>query len=181
MTAHKFLPGRTVALEALLDQLGVLLQRIISLETRYGDQFAPKVAWGQLRPATMERKLLSKSSLLFWPGRPTASEGILRGVSASTQGHLSVWPTSLPLSCRRLAWIKQEGPAVVLSQRRYNEQVSLAALYPITSHSKSYPRPRARISIHAGTLETEVLTFLASGSAIKERLVRKESLTAVFG
>jgi hypothetical protein len=63
MTAHKFLPGRTVALEALLDQLGVLLQRIISLETRYGDQFAPKVAWGQLRPATMERKLLSKSSL----------------------------------------------------------------------------------------------------------------------
>ena len=44
MTAHKFLPGRTVALKALLDQLGVLLQRIISLETRYGDQSAPKVA-----------------------------------------------------------------------------------------------------------------------------------------
>jgi hypothetical protein len=63
MTAHKFLPGRTVALEALLDQLGVLLQRIISLETRYGDLSAPKVARGQLRPATMERKLLSKSSL----------------------------------------------------------------------------------------------------------------------
>jgi len=57
--------------------LGVLLQRIISLETRYGDQFAPKVAWGQHRPATMERKLLSKSSVLFWPGRPTASGGIL--------------------------------------------------------------------------------------------------------
>jgi hypothetical protein len=32
MAAHKFLPGRPVALEALLDQLGVLLQRIISLE-----------------------------------------------------------------------------------------------------------------------------------------------------
>ena len=63
VTAHKFLPGRTVALEALLDQLGVLLQRIISLVTRYGDQFAPKAAWSQLRPATMERKLLSKSSL----------------------------------------------------------------------------------------------------------------------
>jgi hypothetical protein len=31
VTAHKFLPGRTVALEALLDQLGILLQRIISL------------------------------------------------------------------------------------------------------------------------------------------------------
>jgi hypothetical protein len=31
MTAHKFLPGRPFALEALLDQLGILLQRIISL------------------------------------------------------------------------------------------------------------------------------------------------------
>jgi hypothetical protein len=57
--------------------LGVLLQRIISLESRYGDQFDPKAAWGQLRPATMERKLLSKSSLLSWPGRPSASGGIL--------------------------------------------------------------------------------------------------------
>jgi hypothetical protein len=28
----------------------------------------------------MERKLLSKSSVLFWPGRPTASGGILLGV-----------------------------------------------------------------------------------------------------
>src|SRR5260370_25756593 len=33
---HKFLPGRPVALEALLDQLGILLQRIISLSTCYG-------------------------------------------------------------------------------------------------------------------------------------------------
>src|SRR5256712_9664868 len=33
---HKFLPGRPVALEALLDQLGILLQRIISLLTCYG-------------------------------------------------------------------------------------------------------------------------------------------------
>src|SRR5216684_1447083 len=33
---HKFLPGRPVALEALLDQLGILLQRIISLITCYG-------------------------------------------------------------------------------------------------------------------------------------------------
>jgi hypothetical protein len=31
MATHKFLPGRPVALEALLDQLGILLQRIISL------------------------------------------------------------------------------------------------------------------------------------------------------
>src|SRR5260370_27849366 len=36
MATHKFLPGRPVALEALLDQLGVLLQRIISLCTYSG-------------------------------------------------------------------------------------------------------------------------------------------------
>src|SRR5258706_16350869 len=36
MATHKFLPGRPVALEALLDQLGILLQRIISLKTCYG-------------------------------------------------------------------------------------------------------------------------------------------------
>ncbi len=36
VAAHKFLPGRPVALEALLDQLGILLQRIISLKSRYG-------------------------------------------------------------------------------------------------------------------------------------------------
>src|SRR5260370_7597300 len=36
VTTHKFLPGRPVALEALLDQLGILLQRIISLITCYG-------------------------------------------------------------------------------------------------------------------------------------------------
>src|SRR6266852_6196656 len=36
VTAHKFFPGRPVALEALLDQLGILLQRIISLITCYG-------------------------------------------------------------------------------------------------------------------------------------------------
>src|SRR6266849_5389755 len=37
VAAHKLLPGRTIALEALLDQLGILLQRLISLETWYGD------------------------------------------------------------------------------------------------------------------------------------------------
>src|SRR6266849_5959624 len=36
VTTHKFLPGRPVALEALLDQLGILLQRFISLITCYG-------------------------------------------------------------------------------------------------------------------------------------------------
>ena len=35
VAAHKLLPGRTVALEALLDQLGVLLQRLISLASWY--------------------------------------------------------------------------------------------------------------------------------------------------
>ena len=52
VTAHKLLPGRTFALEALLDQLSVLLQRIISLESRYA-----------LGLPTMERKLRAKSSL----------------------------------------------------------------------------------------------------------------------
>src|SRR5882762_11891168 len=37
MATYKLLPGRTVALEALLDQLGILLQRLISLESCYGD------------------------------------------------------------------------------------------------------------------------------------------------
>src|SRR3989475_13035684 len=36
MATHKFLPGRPVALEALLDQLSILLQRIISLKSCYG-------------------------------------------------------------------------------------------------------------------------------------------------
>jgi len=31
VATHKFLPGRPIALEALLDKLGILLQRIISL------------------------------------------------------------------------------------------------------------------------------------------------------
>src|SRR5438046_9609057 len=36
VATHKFLPGRPVALEALLDQLGILLQRIVSLITCCG-------------------------------------------------------------------------------------------------------------------------------------------------
>jgi len=46
MATHKFFPGRPVALEALLDQLGILLQRIISLEIPLrckGDRF-PHIA-----------------------------------------------------------------------------------------------------------------------------------------
>jgi hypothetical protein len=41
MAAHKLLPGRSVALEALLDQLGILLQRLISLESWCGDMAQP--------------------------------------------------------------------------------------------------------------------------------------------
>src|SRR6266568_5697347 len=44
VSAHKFLPGRPVALEALLDQLGVLLQRIVSLIACYGARRASESA-----------------------------------------------------------------------------------------------------------------------------------------
>jgi len=59
VATHKLLPGRTVALEALLDQLSVLLQGIICLESRYA-----------LGLPTMERKLLAKSSLPSPASRP---------------------------------------------------------------------------------------------------------------
>src|SRR5258708_26066664 len=66
---HKFLPGRPVALEALLDQLGILLQRIISLITCYGARrVCESAALSKSRLAahlglpTMERKMLSKCS-----------------------------------------------------------------------------------------------------------------------
>src|SRR5260370_25527752 len=44
VSAHKFLPGRPVALEALLDQLDVLLQRIVSLIAYYGARRASESA-----------------------------------------------------------------------------------------------------------------------------------------
>jgi len=50
MATHKFLPGRPVALEALLDQLGILLQRIIGLKTGYGARRVCEPALSQ-RPA----------------------------------------------------------------------------------------------------------------------------------
>src|SRR5229473_6014411 len=69
VTTHKFLPGRPVALEALLDQLGILLQRIFSLITCYGARRVcesaslSKAVWQvHLGLPTMERKMLSKSS-----------------------------------------------------------------------------------------------------------------------
>jgi hypothetical protein len=69
VTTHKFLPGRPVALEALLDQLGILLQRFISLITCYGARRVCKPAAlsksrlaAHLGLPTMERKMLSKCS-----------------------------------------------------------------------------------------------------------------------
>src|SRR5262245_25171377 len=56
VATHKFLPGRPVALEALLDQLGILLQRIFSLNTCYGARrvcsrsFSPGPAGSPARP-----------------------------------------------------------------------------------------------------------------------------------
>src|SRR5712664_3563565 len=69
VTTHKFLPGRPFALEALLDQLGILLQRIFSLITCYGARrVCESAALSKSRLAahlglpTMERKMLSKCS-----------------------------------------------------------------------------------------------------------------------
>jgi len=69
VATHKFLPGRPVALEALLDQLGILLQRIFSLMTCYGARrVCEPASLSKNRLAvhlglpTMERKMLSKSS-----------------------------------------------------------------------------------------------------------------------
>ena len=69
VTTHKFLPGRPVALEALLDQLGFLLQRIISLITCYGARrVCEPAALSKSRLAahlglpTMERKMLPECS-----------------------------------------------------------------------------------------------------------------------
>jgi len=69
VATHKFLPDRPVALEALLDQLGILLQRIFSLMTCYGARRACEPASlsknrlaVHLGLPTMERKMLSKCS-----------------------------------------------------------------------------------------------------------------------
>src|SRR3977135_3370063 len=64
---HKFLPGRSVALEALLDQLSILLRCIISLTPWYGARCVCEPAsLSKSRLAvhlglpTMERKMLAK-------------------------------------------------------------------------------------------------------------------------
>jgi hypothetical protein len=84
MATHKFLPGRPVALEALLDQLGILLQRIFSLLTCHGARRVCEPApLSKSRLAvhlglpTMERKLLAKCSPWILALLPTVLLGIL--------------------------------------------------------------------------------------------------------
>ncbi len=73
MASHKLFLGRTVAVEALLDQLGILLQRFISLESWYGDmrdypRSIPRKPWAAISAChIMERKVLPKSSLGHQP------------------------------------------------------------------------------------------------------------------
>ena len=63
MPTHKFLPGRTVALEALLDQLGILLQASSVLNLRYLLRQDPQAVYPGLH--TMERKMPQLCSLAF--------------------------------------------------------------------------------------------------------------------
>jgi hypothetical protein len=42
VATHKLLPGGAVSLEALLDQLGILLQRKVSLESTRASRKAPE-------------------------------------------------------------------------------------------------------------------------------------------
>jgi len=84
VATHKFLPGRPVALEALLDQLGILLQRIFSLINllrckaclRVGFSLISRLAV-HLGLPTMERKMLPKCSPRDQPLTPDRSARIL--------------------------------------------------------------------------------------------------------
>src|SRR5712664_4102879 len=91
---HKFLPGRPVALEALLDQLGILLQRIISLITCYGARrVCEPASLSKSRPAvhlglpTMERKMLPKCSPRDQSLTPDRSVRHLTEQPPKTQGN----------------------------------------------------------------------------------------------
>jgi len=113
MATHKFLPGRPVALEALLDQLGILLQRIFSLLTCHGARRVCESApLSKSRLAvhlglpTMERKLLAKCSPWILGLTADRSDGHLTHRKAWTQAIHWIGPfdspsTSLehPLSC----------------------------------------------------------------------------------
>jgi hypothetical protein len=84
MATHKFLPGRPFALEALLDQLGILLQRIFSLfdllrcmASCESASLSKSRLAVHLGLPTMERKVLPKCSPWVQPGLPTVMGGIL--------------------------------------------------------------------------------------------------------
>src|SRR5712691_11477862 len=81
---HKFLPGRPVALEALLDQLGILLQRIISLITCYGARRVCESAtlsmavWQSISACQLWNAKCSQNVPRgISPGLPTVLSGIL--------------------------------------------------------------------------------------------------------
>ena len=93
---HKFLPGRPVALEALLDQLSILLQRIISLITCYGARRVHEPASlsksrlaAHLGLPTMERKMLPECSPRDLPLTADRSSRHLTHPQRETQGHES--------------------------------------------------------------------------------------------
>jgi len=84
MATHKFLPGRPVALEALLDQLGILLQRIISLITCYGARRVcetaslSKAVWQSNSACQLWNEKCSRNVPLgISPSLPTVITGIL--------------------------------------------------------------------------------------------------------
>src|SRR5229473_289722 len=106
---HKFLPGRPVALEALLDQLGILLQRIISLITCYGARRVCEPASlsksrlaAHLGLPTMERKMLSKCSPKDQTLIANRSDSHLTHRRCKTQARQS-WPPSVHPIGRRFS------------------------------------------------------------------------------
>src|SRR5882757_11492028 len=62
MAAHKFLPGRAIALETLLDQLGILLQASSAPSSRHLLRQHPQVGFSACQ--CMERKMHRKCSRL---------------------------------------------------------------------------------------------------------------------
>jgi hypothetical protein len=69
VAAHKFLPGRAIALETLLDQLGILLQASSAPSSRHLLRQHPQVGFSACQ--CMERKMHRKCSRLRGsPNRP---------------------------------------------------------------------------------------------------------------
>jgi hypothetical protein len=60
VATHKFLPGRPVALEALLDQLGILLQRIVSLKYLLRCKACPRAGF------SLQSRWQSNSACQLW-------------------------------------------------------------------------------------------------------------------